>query len=389
MILIWNLRSALHLDVQRFFDQEAGTEAPHPTAFSKARAFLKSSAFIDLNDTLVGIARDYELDEHRWHGLRLLAMDGSTLRLPKGSPAIASHFGGMNCRQGTSPPLARMSFLYEVRTNHIVAAEISPYAQGELTHAQELLGERVWENDCVLYDRGYNDPRIFAWSVAQDSHFVIRVAVGRHAEAQSFVDSKAVDLIYDYQFSKEILEEFMGYGIKLPEKIRLRFVRVELETGEIEVLMTNLVDQARYPAEEFKALYHERWAVEEGIKTTKCKIEIENWTGKTVHSIYQDFYARVLCQNLAVCLTMVSQPAIDLRHAGCRHRYKVNVKRAIGVVRDHFVKLVATTRADWDEIMNRVARRLLQAASVVRDGRSFPRAASRRLPVSQPYKSIT
>lgn len=76
-------------------------EAPHTTAFSKARAFLKASAFVDLNDTLVNIARNYELPEHRWRRLRLLAMDGSTLRLPKGSPKIAAHFGGMDCPQGT------------------------------------------------------------------------------------------------------------------------------------------------------------------------------------------------------------------------------------------------------------------------------------------------
>jgi hypothetical protein len=117
LILIWNFRSALHLDPERFFDQEGDPEAPHPTAFSKARAFLKASAFVDLNDALVATARDHALGDHRWHGLRLLAMDGSTLRLIKGSTEIAAHFGEAECRQGTSPPLARMSYLYEVRSN--------------------------------------------------------------------------------------------------------------------------------------------------------------------------------------------------------------------------------------------------------------------------------
>ncbi|MCH1503501.1 MAG: hypothetical protein L7V86_07960, partial [Verrucomicrobiales bacterium] len=53
------------------------------------------------------------------------------------------------------------------------------------------------------------------------------------------------------------------YGIPLPKKWRLRFVRVELETGEVEVLLTDLVDSQKYPEEDFKALYHERWTVEE------------------------------------------------------------------------------------------------------------------------------
>ena len=272
-------------------------------------------------------ARDLGLSNDHWHGIRLLAIDGSTLRLPKEAPAIAEHFGGMDCRQGTAPPLARMSYLYEVRSRFIVAAETSPYKQGELTQARELLGERVWEQDCVIYDRGYNDPRIIAWSLAQDAYFVIRVAVGKNRAAQAFVRSKALEADHDYHFGEDLIQEFKDYGSALSKSCRLRFVRVELDTGEVEVLLTNLMDRKKYPAEEFKGLYHERWTVEEGIKTSKCKIEVENWTGKTVHSIYQDFHARVLCQNMAAVLAATAQPELDRRKAACKHRYKINVKR--------------------------------------------------------------
>ncbi|MEN9023335.1 MAG: hypothetical protein ABF370_22805 [Verrucomicrobiales bacterium] len=124
----------------------------------------------------------------------------------------------------------------------------------------------------------------------------------RYRNAQAFVKSRAQEESFDYHFSDEVVQEFRGYGIELTKSCRLRFVRVELDTAEVEVLLTNLVDSQEYPGEEFKALYHERWTVEEGIKTTRCKIEMENWIGKTVHSIYQDFHARVLCQNMAVSL---------------------------------------------------------------------------------------
>jgi hypothetical protein len=157
----------------------------------------------------------------------------------------------------------------------------------------------------------------------------------------------------------------------------------------VEVLLTDLVDSQKYPEEDFKALYHERWTVEEGIKTAKCKIEVKNWTGKTVHSVYQDFHVRVLCQNMAISLATASQPALDRQKASCQQRYKTNVKRAIGVVRDHFVGLVAVSAERWEEIMNRVSLRVLRAASVVRAGRSFERRTPRRLPPAQPYKPIT
>lgn len=164
---------------------------------------------------------------------------------------------------------------------------------------------------------------------------------------------------------------------------------MELGDDEVEVLLTNLVDRGKYPAEDFKAVYHERWTVEEGIKTTKCKMEAENWTGKTVHSVYQDFYVRVLCQNLSAAIAATAQPALDQQKQACKHRYKINVKRALGVVRDHFVCLVESPMEKWSEILGLIANRILKSPSIIRGGRSFPRGTPRRNPVAQPYKPIT
>ena len=44
--------------------------------------------------------------------------------------------------------------------------------------------------------------------------------------------------------------------------LRLRLIRVELESGEIEVLITSLTDEQKFPYEIFMDLYHKRWLVE-------------------------------------------------------------------------------------------------------------------------------
>lgn len=388
MILIWNLRAALHLELDRLFDQIGGCDEPHRTAFSKARSFLKASAFIELNEQVTQVALDLGLRDNLWRGLRLLAMDGSTLRLPKGSPEIAAHFGGLESRHGTFLPMARMSYLYEVRTGLILAAQLSPLEVGERSQAHELLGERVWEEDCVLYDRGYNDPRIIAWTLSQDSHFVMRVAIGGSKAAQDFVDSGASEHVIDYRFSDDIVSEFEAYGISLSKTCLLRFIRVVLKTGEVEVLLTNLTDRENYPVDEFGALYHERWTVEEGIKTTKCKIEVENWTGKSVASVEQDFHARIVCQNIAVSLALASQPILDRATVACKHAYKINIKRAIGVIRDQFIVMMTGSKQALRDMIEKLSVRLPRSASIVRPGRSYPRGAPRRIPVSQPYKPI-
>jgi hypothetical protein len=42
------------------------------------------------------------------------------------------------------------------------------------------------------------------------------------------------------------------------QPLRLRLIRVELENGEVEVLITNLMDEQAFPACEFKELYRLR-----------------------------------------------------------------------------------------------------------------------------------
>jgi hypothetical protein len=64
---------------------------------------------------------------------------------------------------------------------------------------------------------------------------------------------------------------------------------VELDTGESEILITSLLDTQCHPHELFTDLYHLRWPVEEDYKRMKQWIEIENFSGKSVLSVYQDF----------------------------------------------------------------------------------------------------
>src|SRR3954471_787479 len=64
-----------------------------------------------------------------------------------------------------------------------------------------------------------------------------------------------------------------------------------LPTGEVEMLMTSLLDRDDPPAEAFATLYHLRWAQEENYKCFKCRVKVENWSGKSSLAIRQDFHA--------------------------------------------------------------------------------------------------
>jgi hypothetical protein len=82
----------------------------------------------------------------------------------------------------------------------------------------------------------------------------------------------------------------MCQKLGLPEKITVRFVRVRLSTGEIEVLVTSLLDEKKYTAQMFsrikffvhkklyprKELYNLRWGVEGFFGVIKERVKIEN-----------------------------------------------------------------------------------------------------------------
>lgn len=93
--------------------------------------------------------------------------------------------------------------------------------------------------------------------------------------------------------------------------LKLRLIRVELDTGESEILITFLLDTKKYPHQQFADLYHLRWPVEEDYKTMKQWIEVENFSGKSDLSIYQDFYAKVFSKNLTSALIHPAQSQID------------------------------------------------------------------------------
>ena len=98
----------------------------------------------------------------------------------------------------------------------------------------------------------------------------------------------------------------------------------------------------QYPHDVFADLYHLRWPVEEDYKILKCRLEVENFAGKSVHSIYQDFHAKVLMKNLTAVLT---GPVNDeLARTPAIRQYRQNFRAGIIRIREDF--RVAPRRLD-------------------------------------------
>ena len=106
---------------------------------------------------------------------------------------------------------------------------------------------------------------------------------------------KKQEAIISLPVTTSSIEKCKELGLEI-SSLKLRLIRVELDTGETEVLITSLIDKKALPCELFRKLYHLRWPVEEDYKKMKSWIEVENFSGKSVESVHQDFYAKVFAK---------------------------------------------------------------------------------------------
>ncbi|MFO1349414.1 MAG: hypothetical protein U1F68_01505 [Gammaproteobacteria bacterium] len=93
---------------------------------------------------------------------------------------------------------------------------------------------------------------------------------------------------------------------QLSAQVKCRLLKVQLPSGEVEVLGTTLLDRCAYPSAEFKQLYGWRWGEETYFDRLKNVFEWERFSGIGLHAMEQDFYGVVF---LATLDSVLSQPA--------------------------------------------------------------------------------
>lgn len=367
--LLLNLRKGTVRDeLDQFFETlgEERTVTPDVSeaAFCKARQKLKPEALAVLNDALIDNA-NAQIAMQRWHGLRVLAVDGSTARLPN-TQAITAHFGPVD---GDGVALARLSRLYDVLNGVVVQADIAPYRTGE----RELAGAYLLDlraDDLVLYDRGYPAFWLFAFHHVEQRHFCARLRLDFHPLVKNFVadgaKSRTVILTPNPASARQCRDYYLP-----SDPLPVRLIRVELNSGEIEVLATSLLDEAVYPTCWFSKLYALRWGIEENYKREKQRLEIENFSGRSPWVIMQDLFAKIFAQNLTAIVTLLAQWLADERYQHRKHSYRVNFANALSKMKNTLVRLLLFSSPL--DLCWRLLQKIARCVEAVRPGRSFPR----------------
>lgn len=371
LFLLNQPRTALQTELDQFYRvlNEASVESQVVTAqaFSKARSKLKPEVFESLNQTLQQQIDSLGLRQ-MWRGLRVLAVDGSTVHLPL-EPAITRFFGSHS-----EFPVARLSALYDVADGQTLHSLIVPVEVGERDCAHLHL-EHLPADSLTLFDRGYPGHWLFALFEQQQRHFLMRLPCGYNAQVRQFLQSGQVE---DTQFFAASHPEARLFcteaGVDPAGQIKLRLIRVELANGKSEVLLTSLLDRQAFPAEVFADLYHRRWGIETDYRRLKQTLCLDNFSGRSVTAVKQDFHAGQLLKNLALLMNYLLQPVIEQHHKGRKLRWKINFTQGISRLKNTLVDLLVRPcvlgLANALELMT-------NSLSAVRPGRSFPRKRKR------------
>lgn len=366
MFLLNLVHGALQSELDRFFEiidkTAAATRMVTKSAFSLARRKLHFGAFSEINRIVVDAFYQNE-GVRRWRGWRLLAIDGSTLQLPR-TIEIAQWFGVFDPEKESACPMGRVSALYDVLNRVTIDAQLAPYRIGE----QELAAFHLrWVEgrDLLLFDRGYPAFWLISLLQQQGIQYCMRINANFNRVVERFVTSDAATAVTALSAGKDARRYCRTHGLSI-DPIKVRLIRVELSTGESEILVTSLLDGEQYPTEIFGDLYSKRWGIEEGYKALKCRAELGNFTGKSVHAIMQDFHAKIASTNLTALMSHKADS-----DSSEKSRRRVNFSYALSRMKDNIVRLLTVT--DPRKLFNDLIELFRRTREQVRPHRSVPR----------------
>lgn len=389
LLLINFLTRSLQSELDNFFRVLLNKELPvnevTKGAFSLARKKLNYTAFVELDKTQIDYF--YETADYAtWHGFRLLGVDGSISRLPTSNEIMVKYGVHDTSETGTPITYARLSQAYDLLNNITIDAILSTYDNNE--HALALQHSTVFEpNDLILYDRNYASFWMFSLLIHKQTKFCARLKVGSWKIAKQLAKSGMKELTTEIYPSKASKRKCKELGLSTAP-ISLRFICIELITGEKEVLITNLLNTDLYPYDVFPGLYQLRWQVGESYKIMKSRLEIENFSGKSCLSIVQDFHAKIFSCNLTSILVNSTNDIVQKICKNRKRKYKTNFTQALNRMKNSIVLLFCRDGYIVEQYLNELTKLFVANLEVVRIDRHFERnfRKSKRI-YPMPYKN--
>jgi hypothetical protein len=268
-----------------------------PSALAQARSRLGPEPmewlFLRTGEEWSGASADRD----RWRDLALYAVDGTTMRVAD-SDENRDHFGSQDAGNDhgiSGYPLMRVVVLMAVRSHLLAAATFGPFNIDERVYARSLW-QSVPDRSLVLVDRHHlqADVLVPMMTTGVDRHWMTRAKANtRFTQIRRLGPG---DDLVEFKVSSEARRK----DSSLPTHFDVRAVRYQRRGFQPQLLLTSLVDSKRYPADELRALYHERWEIELGFGELKTDMleRLETIRSKSPSAVAQEMWGVLIAYNL-------------------------------------------------------------------------------------------
>lgn len=344
----------------------------------KQREKLSPQIFIDL------MVRSLKLFYHQhkeevvtYKGYIVLGVDGSDFEIPNTRKAREENNG----KQQQQCARVTVSTCYDLLNKYTVDAIVENYDHSETEmayrHYQTIKEKDILDTYKSIYimDRGYVSLSNMYRYINNNDKFLIRVPSKYYEKEKESMktDDEIIEITANIgrlaNYKKTDLELY-NY-LKEGNSINVRCVKIELSTGEIEYLFTNL-SKEEFTKEEINELYNLRWNVETNYKHLKNNVKIECITSSKKILIEQDIYGQIYAANLLQCFINDIDGEID--QSKYKNKMKVNSNMAIGIFKNTFINIILEknkTRRKYK--MNKLMEAMQEYIIPIKRGRSYPR----------------
>lgn len=389
MFLVQKTNASLSVCLANFFSSHH-IVPPTKSAFSQARSSLCYKVFKRLNLLACRLFYDQGCIE-KWKGFRILSIDGSTLSLPD-HPSLGEKFSqhAFGAKRTVQRWMSRISFLYDALNKVVIDAQMESFDTSEATLCKRHLGF-LCKGDLVIFDRYYASHYLFSVLLHKKVHFLFRMRDQTWNCVKEFVASGLLEQVVDleaYKYSPVA----KSIPANVDKSVRVRLIKQVSKSGEVSVYATSLLDQDQFSRKSIINLYKKRWGVEEAYKILKARLDVVHFSGKTVHAVQQDFYARVFLITLTSILKADIRPVLKTKAASENKEGRVPViNNAYAIAQAK--TLLKQAHFHFEQISEWIMRFINLVKSAIeysRKGQSNPRSADKGYSraFSQNYKSI-
>ena len=350
----------------------------------EANVAASASAFVQKRNQISWLDMEYILEsfneKHKdakvFRGFHVYAVDGTTVNLAR-DPMAASYVQHAGIPDGVNQ--LHVTPIYDVLAKtyqHVVIQNQS--RQNEVEALRFMLSWYDFpEKSLIVGDRAFQSYNIFATFIegkkaGKPIDFLIRTKQDRTAmkEVQKLpmeeldtdisftitTTQKRSDRESGFVFLQTQKNENRVYSSKTragrwdfesPYFMKLRIVRLKLDTGEYETLATSL--PRSFTLADIKELYHSRWGIETAFRELKYGLGLTHLHGKKDEFVKQEILSAMIMANFT---NRIVNEVVIRQNAKNAYTYKANMTMAIHLCKEFY----RNPEASGEQLMKNIGK---------------------------------